>query len=327
MITKKFTLRLSLFLIYFSLSSFLGEKIYSQNVTISSTVPSSLTVCHTSDTFYISILNETTNELNTPNITINLPEGIEYIPGTMNESTSKSLQEFNISNLEQVIFSSSNIPAGDSLKYSIEIRASVAAVDYLLLGNVIRNQITIAYSSGSTSAQSNSYNLLYAALNIISISPVSKSLFSGETFTREITIVNAGYGSLSSFYISDIRNNTSLDLMSSNIGLLNTNKDSIFLSGNDFSSIGNNDAFFDSNESISIIQTLQGNGCQNVTTTSVIEAHWGCDLALRSTASSYAHGTITYKEPNLTVSTTSYIDPCFGANVASEQQIVFSNTG
>ena len=303
------------------------KSVSSQNVTINTVVPPSITVCQEPDTFQVAIINETQSPLTSPQITIEFPLGVSYVSGTLQESTSQNLQVANISNLQHPVFSANTIVAGDSLKFSVVFEASIPAVDYLLQGNLFRNKVKINYGGYLVTAQSNTYNLLYAALNIVGVSPTSKSLNSGDTYNRSISVVNAGYGKLSEFYLTESQNNTGLEVLSSNFGSLNATKDTLFLSGADFTSIGNGDDYFDSNEGINVVYTLQGSGCQNQTVTSSLQAHWGCEGQVRSTSASYAHATISYNAPNLNTSATAYLNPCFDPGTGSEQKLVITNSG
>ena len=183
-----------------------------------------------------------------------LPTGIAYIPGSLSELTQFNVQEQNTNNTHQPVFVSNDIPSGDSLKFSISVYATVSAVDHLLQGNTFRNNVSISYEGGSMNHSSTAYNLLYAALNIISVDPTSQALNSGDTYYRNITIVNAGYGKLSNFFITDNRNHPGLLLDSSNVGTLSATGDTVFLTASDFANVGNGDAFFDSNESITILK-------------------------------------------------------------------------
>lgn len=306
---------------------FLPFLAYPQTVSISSEVPITLTVCQPADSFRISLVNDGSTSLSSPQVESWLPSGIQYVPGSLVEETNHSMAEASLANLERPAFSVNAIPAGDSLVFTVATRALPEAIDFLLAGNTFRNKVKLYHGGDSNIHQSAAYNLLYAALSITNLNPVSKSLSPGEIYSRSIRVANAGYGRVSSFYITDERAIAGLNLIASNLGQLNSAGDTIFLDGTDFQTIGNGDGYFDSNESITVQETLQASGCQSTTITSNIRAHWGCDGTVRSTVSSYAHASLGYDAPNIQVALTSDLDACFGSGVASTQELRLTNNG
>lgn len=318
--------RLSQHFVIFFLLFLVNTKIKAQ-VQIDSVEPFSITACGDQEEFQITLSNNTELPLSNPVVEMELPAGIFYVGSSLSESTNFSLAEGNISNLNKPSFTLADLPAGESAIFTIQAIATVEAVNYLLEGNLTRNKITIQFTGGSESIYSSNYNLLYAALNITAVSPTSKTLTSGNTFQRNITIVNAGYGKLSTFDLTDERNDTGIALIQANFGVVNANKDKITLSASDFQAIGNLDGFFDPGESITVIETLEASGCDNKTVTSTINTSWGCDSFMREGTQTYAHATINYKTPNIGVNITESLDACFGSGEASSQLVKLTNNG
>ena len=305
--------------IYFPLTAI------SSGIVINTTVSPELEVCGSSETFEILITNNSASTLQNPTVKVQLPTGIEYVDGSLNKSTIRNLQEQNILQDTALYFSSNNIPSGDSIKFTINIVAKTESVTYQNLGNLFRNNTTLTHDAGSETDESDSYNILYPALTILSVSPNSGSILSGNSTTRDISIINGGNGKTSTLYITDIRNSGILNVTGVNIGTING--DTITLSGSDFTSIGNGDTYFDQNESITITETLSGTSCSDITVTSNIKAHWGCNDDLISTSSSYANLTIDFQNPNLKLLATQTLESCFGSGVASEQTLRVINKG
>ncbi|MEM7036755.1 MAG: hypothetical protein AAF570_07240, partial [Bacteroidota bacterium] len=86
-------------------------------------------------------------------------------------------------------------------------------------------------------------------------------------------------------------------------------------------------ARLDQNESLTITETLSGTSCTDVTVTSAIVAHWGCEGPVISTSTSYASITVDFQSPNLKLTTTESLDACFGAGEGSEQSLMLRNSG
>ncbi|MGB0402978.1 MAG: FG-GAP-like repeat-containing protein [Salibacteraceae bacterium] len=293
------------------------------SVNVSTTVPQELTVCSEAESFGIKIMNNSNNTLTNLSMELQLPTGIEYLPNSLAESTNKNVQQQNSTSL---VFSANNLAIGDSIIFEVDLKAVVSSINYQQLGNIFRNQVKVNYNSTAKTHTSNAYNVLYAALNITQISPKNQTMISGDTITRAIKVVNAGNGKIASFELSDIRTVVGVDLVASDVGQLNTTLDTITLSGADFTSIGNGDAFFDKNESITITQTLVANGCNAVTVSSALNTIWGCLGEERVSSTTYGNVSINLKNPSLSISSKASLSSCF-ASEKSAQEITLINNG
>ncbi len=296
------------------------------NPEISTIVIPEITVCDDAEVFQVTIKNVSLSSLNAPLIQITLPTGIKYVLGSVSESTNSNVSQSNTSDLGAPVFSANNLNAGDSIKFEIEIEAGIPTIVYQQQGNVFRNLVNLTYTGGSENHTSNAYNVLYAALSILSVSPTSQTAVTGDSVTRSITIINAGNGKLSSFSLSDVRNLAGVDLILTNIGTLNGAQNEITLSGSDFSAIGNNDSYFNTDEQITLVQTLVASGCSENTVTSTLNTSWGCDSETRESSNSYAHVSIELKNPSLGISSTDDLSACFSTE-QSGQQIELTNNG
>ncbi|NJB82469.1 FG-GAP-like repeat-containing protein [Wenyingzhuangia aestuarii] len=314
--------------ILFTLTMLFSIISYSQEtIEITSIVPTGITVCDTSENFQVSITNNSTNTITTPNIVVKLPTGIEYISSSIQEESNFSVQESNITDNTNLVFTCNNIPADAVVNFTIQTKAIVNAIAYQQQGNIFRNQISLNYNqTESIKKTSNAYNVYYGALNIIKVSPTAKTVTTGDSFSREITIVNAGNGRLNSFQLATTQNKAGLILSETNLGTLNTTKDTLTLSTSDFETIGNNDGYFDTNEKIIVTQTFNAEGCTAYTVTSTMNTAWGCNNNIRSATNSYANTTIQLTKPNLNISAKSSLSSLF-AQEASPQEITLANTG
>ena len=294
-------------------------------ITLSSTTTPEITVCGQSENFQVKLKNDSSSALSGVSITVQLPTGIAYVQSSLTELTNYNVQEQSVGG-STLVFSANNLAAADSIVFNLATTANILAIAYQQQGNVFRNDVSLSAASGQVLHSSNAYNVLYAALSIISVSPTSQTVITGDAVTRNITIVNAGNGKLSEFKLTDIRNNAGVDLSSTNLGTLNATADTITFSGADFAGIGNNDGYFNTNESITITQTLTASGCVANTVTSTIKTIWGCEGLIRQSSNSYGHVSVNLKNPNLSISSTESLSSCF-ASQNSPQQITLTNNG
>ena len=324
---KKFINHLSkiistILLIVVLLISYSGK---SQTCTISLSNPGSITVCDNPETITITVINSDTIPMENNSMLLTLPTGIQYSVGSLSEATSFNVQESNTTNLSAVTFTSNTLPVGDTIIFSVDILAKMDAIDYVLAGNTLRNQLTDSFNGGSSSQTSGSYNLYYGVLNFTTISPSSYSIYSGETYQRTLTLTNSGNGRISSFKILDTHN-SSIAITSVNNGTLNGGGSEISFTATDFHSVGNNDDYFDQGESITVVETIQAAGCESGTVESVINSSWGCDSQRQGT-DNHAYTTIDLATPTLSVSTSEELSTCFGSGDASTQSITLTNNG
>jgi len=316
-----FKLFSSIFLILFFVI-----KLQSQEVVISITNPAGVNVCDTSETVLINIQNITSATLESISMDIILPTGIEYEPSSIINLSNYYVQEQDITNLSSIVLTANDLHGDSTISFSIGIKATMEAITYQNNGNVFRNDITVYYDGGMENEISNAFNLYYPVLSIVSVTPSTKSINSGDSFTRQVTIVNAGNGRASSFLLSDIHDE-GIELTSVDVGVLNETNDTISISEIDFINIGNNDNYFNTNESIVITQTISASGCQSATITSTIFNLWGCENPMIQGSNTYAHTSVSLKNPNISVSTTNELTSCFGMGSSSDHTITLKNNG
>ena len=315
---KHFTFALLMTLVF-------SEHLFTQGITLNISASAELMVCDDPGLMTMTINNNSGNNIANPDIEIALPQGIDYQIGSISNITNHNVTAVNTSNNSQLSFSANQLNHGDSIVFSINYVANQSAITHQNNGNIFRNQLKLIYNGNNTTKQSNSYNILYPALSILQASPTSQTILSGGQTNRSIHIINGGNGRASEIYITDVFNSAVLNLSSVNIGQISG--DTIILSGNDFNSIGNFDNYFDQNESITIIETLSGTSCQDVTITSDIKAHWGCESSKLSSESSYCNVSIDFQTPSLKLIPTSSISNCFGPSESSEQTLAITNIG
>ena len=293
-------------------------------INITSSVQQELLVCGASSVFEVKIHNDQPTIINNISVSIQLPQGILYDTASLLDLAQSGAAESNISDLQNPVLSFNDLNSGDSIVFSIQTNAITNAVAHQQAGNIFRNDVVLTHSTGSETHQSAAYNILFPALNILSVAPSSQTAISGDTVTRAITIVNAGYGRAESIYVSDVRNGTEVILTSSNPGQLNNTNDTISLSGSDFASIGNGDAYFDLGETIVLTQKLVLSGCNATTVTSSINAHWGCEGDIITTPTSYGHVSLQLKSPNIVSTIENNENTCAGL---SSKSLLLVNTG
>ena len=294
-----------------------------QSITWNNTVPSNISVCLGTENFDISLTNNTGNTLTDLTIRVQLPTGIDYSVGSLTNVSGGSVSEQSVSNTEDITFSASNVQIGATLSFRISADADMDAYNYVIAGGILRNTITATYSGGADTTQTESYSLYYPALSITTVDALSESVYAGQTFTRQVTIVNGGYGSATSLTLKDTHD-SNLQVVGTDVGTLNTSTEEIIVSVSDFTAIGDGDGYFEQNESITITQTIKATGCTS--TQSTLEAVWGCGSTQVGSNKKYPYTSITLYNPSIAVSASGNFDVCDVGN-AQSQSVTITNSG
>ncbi len=293
-----------------------------QSITWNNTVPSNISVCLGTENFDISLTNNSGDTLENLTIRVQLPSGVDYSVGSLTNVTGGSVSEQNVSNTEDITFSASDLLDGATLSFRIAADADMDTYNFVIGGGVLRNTLTATYTGGADTTQTNSYNLYYPALSITTVNSLSASVYAGQTFTRQVTIVNGGYGATTSFTLKD-SHDSNVQVIATDVGTLNTSTEEITVSVNDFTAIGDGDGYFDQNESITITQTIKATGCTS--TQSTLKAVWGCGSEVNSNIK-YPYTTITLYNPSIAVSANANFDVCDVGN-AQSQSVTITNSG
>ncbi|MEL6635632.1 MAG: CRTAC1 family protein [Bacteroidota bacterium] len=294
-----------------------------QDFSFSLSVPTDVEVCGDQATFGFSFTNEASTPLSNLSIDIALPNGLVY-EGDFSESSAFNVQAQSTSNSRALTFTANPLPAGQTISFTFSASADFTAMSRHKGGSVFRNSITVNYGSGSAeSGQSSAYNIIYPALSIIDVNSVNRSAYVGEVFTRDVTIINGGYGKLSTFTLKDIRSG-GLDLTATSLGVIGSGNDEIVFSASDFTGTGNGDGWLDRNESITVTQTFQVIGCSDIS--SEIYAVWGCDGQTENSNNEFPYTTVSLFLPDLNITPTVNFNTCITGS-PDAQALTLTNNG
>lgn len=290
-------------------------------VTFSSTQPSNLYVCGTSGTFTVTLTNSSASLVDNPRLTIKLPNGIEYLPGSVVNAT-----EFDISDLDSVLVDLTDIPAGNSITITFQAAAKCPSITLIENDIDIENKYRVDYVGNYDSYTSLPYDVGTPSIVFQGITNQTYTGLVGQTFTRTITIKNSGNAPLADFTLDDIHGagiqvNTMSPGTFNNIGLTAR----LQLGASEFSSIGDMDGLLDPNEQIVISQSITIISCTGVN--SNYQAYWGCNSQTCATTLQNGNVVIQNGVPIITYSVTASNNTCYGGSNISTQRLRISNTG
>ncbi|MEM6342252.1 MAG: FG-GAP-like repeat-containing protein [Bacteroidota bacterium] len=290
------------------------------------TTPNEITVFDEAKTFTVEYVNSSSFPLTGQSIVIGLPDGVNYVSGSVSNLSGHNVQEVDVSNDASLTFSAGDLPVAGTLSFTIEYEADLDGRTYMVNGNTPRNSFDLTTNEGTLSDQSQAYNILHAALSITNISPTTVTVNPGVTTSRTISIINGGYGRLNALYLVDVYG-SGLTLSAIDVGTLSATADTLFLSGSDFNGIGNGDNYFDSFESMDLTETILATGCTDMTVQSTIDIYWGQGAQIQNDDQSFAYLDIDIVNPDLAVVAQDSLNTCYAAGEASQQSITLTNNG
>lgn len=294
-------------------------------ITISSVVPSSITICGQSKVFSFTINNPSAFNLTSVTVSLTMPTGLNYQLGSVVNATQVSVSPANAPT-----FTLANIPSLSSVVVSYTASADCNILTYLSLGYPTENQIQVNYTAGSNTTfdthTTQQYFVKQPNVSITSITNQSYNGTIGGSFSRCITITNGGTGELSTFTLTDVHGN-GLQITAASPGLWTSNAgtETYLFSANEFTAIGNGNGLFETGESITICETVSISNCSSVFST--FTSGWGCNGQSCQTSVSTANVVFPNFVPNLVITPQPNTNVCLGPGNLSPQTLKIVNTG
>lgn len=319
---RKFTFFVALTFICFSLFS---QAQLGSHITISSSVPSELTICGQAKAFSFTINNPSPFTLTNVSVNLVMPSGVVYQAGSVTNAVATNTVPLNAP-----VFSISNIPTLSSVVVTFTASANCDVLAFLSAGNPIENMITVNYTANSTAFYNthttNNYLIKQPNLSITNVTNQSYAGAIGGTFSRCVTIINGGLGELSAVTLKDVHGN-GLQITAVNSGAWTSagGTETIILGPADFATIGNNNGLFESGESITVCETVSILNCSSVL--SSFEASWGCGNQACQTTLSSANIVFPNFIPNLRITPQGSQVTCLAPGNVSTQQLKVENIG
>ncbi|MDF2448156.1 MAG: hypothetical protein K0R26_660 [Bacteroidota bacterium] len=312
---------------FFLISLFFSVNVFSTGgyITISSVVPSDVTVCGQGKLFSFTINNPSAFNLTAVSVDLTMPAGLNYQIGSVTNATFSSGTATNTP-----VFTLANIPANSSIVVTYTASANCEILNYLSLGLPTENQIKVNYTANSTLCfDTHTTQVFIVKQPNVSITSVTNQSYNGAigaSYTRCITITNGGTGELSTFSLTDNHGN-GITLTAATPGSWTSipGTETYVLTATEFVNIGNGNAFFETGESITICETVTINNCSSVF--SSYEASWGCNSQACQTSVSTANVVFPNFVPNLVITPQPTANVCLGVGNLSQQTLVIVNTG
>lgn len=207
--------------------------------------------------------------------TLNFPNGITYLPGTVVGAT-----ESNISNLGAPVFSLANLAGGASVSFTLNVAADCPLVGAINSGQTFSNGIVVNYMGGNNQITSSLFPVETGLLNISTVTPPAASGQKGDVIMRTITMKNTRQGPIKALKFRDTHfPGISIELIG---GINQSNTPTQFtadIPGSYFTNFGNGNDLLEFDEEITLVEkvTIEDCGIPSFTNQSLIVIGWGCD--------------------------------------------------
>ncbi len=292
----------------------------------------SLDVCRDSSELEVS-LTITDIDADNASVTVNLPNGIVYIAGSLVSGSSNNgltIAEGTISDLNQPTFTiaPADLVNGDQLTFTLTRTAECSALVAAQGGAVFKDSIIVETDAGMVSEENpllNTYDVLFPSISLLT--PIAVTGAVNSTHDRDIKITNGGFGCLNevSFYCvnTDVTHN-SLTASGTIISSVQTSGDTTFylLDAAIIAGFGNGDACFDNGEEITLVENFTINNCAAST---VYNASWGCNGSVCQEQSKNGQINISNGVPN--ISTQEVLVSSGNSCVNAVFEVTYTNNG
>ena len=297
---------------------------------LTSTVPTAVTVCDSARTFSLSVVNGAGVAASAITVTLHLEAGQKYVAGSLSGT---GVSQSNITDLQNPIFSVTNFSSGARpFSFKVASGCDLIAATGVSGGQTLQLEADLNYTTNSVAKNSHhvsiDYSKKYAALSITNVTNKNYTGNLGNTYTRVITIKNGGYGRVSNFSFTTVH--TAVTSITAVTGTATWNSNS--LTGTEtytvtnFTGVGNGDAYFDLNEIITITETVLVNQCATPPTTTQFTVMWGCNAQTCQNSIESASTAISARLPVIAF-TTPIVTSILCDGVSYNQQIRIQNTG
>ncbi|MCB9261957.1 MAG: gliding motility-associated C-terminal domain-containing protein [Flavobacteriales bacterium] len=291
-------------------------------VTISSKLPTEVSICGAQKEVEMSVHNITTSTVSGIWIKVNLPNGVNYVSGSISGT---NVTEKSITNLQAPEFYLPDLTIAQGSTFVFKIRSDCDLETFLTSGGIPKINATCNYTGGSVTHTSNPFNVFQPSVNITGITNQYYNGNFGEVFIRQITIKNSGKGEVSGFTIKQTPE-TGLKMLGINGGntsVLGTVFTTVFDS-TQFKNMGNGDVYFSQNEVITLVDTIKIIACSKLN--AYMSLQWGCNSKNCKTTNYSTQVNLINKAPLLKYIVKTANNNCFDGS-SNKQQLILVNAG
>ncbi|MCC6461365.1 MAG: gliding motility-associated C-terminal domain-containing protein [Saprospiraceae bacterium] len=249
------------------------SSLFSQNINITYQNPDQLLVC-SADTMLIQVQNNTGSAIPLAFLDLELPSGLEYLPGSASGAT-----EFSISTPNNPILSLGALAPGALLTVRVQLYAACGLVEAINSAQLFSVLLRVRAGTITEQLTTTKFQIQTSLLVITQVDNDSVSGEKGEMVVRTLHVRNTRLGAVQHLFIRDLHP-AGIDIQVA--GALNEQNTptaySAYFDGNFFKAFGDQDSLFEFGETILIEEkiTITDCGIPSFLCRSKLIAEWSC---------------------------------------------------
>jgi len=166
--------------------------------------PQGLTICNGNSLLQVQ-LDAAAASTTGASITVQLPTGIEYVPGSITTVSSTAAltisEDGGTANAPKFKIDQSVIAVADRIVFTLRRSAACAARTFILGGGTFRDSVSATIGGATTSENSSTYQVDYPVFSFIQPATQTNAVVGGN-YTRTFTINNGGNGCATAVHFS-----------------------------------------------------------------------------------------------------------------------------
>ncbi len=233
--------------------------------------PDQLAVC-ASDTFFVSVRNQTGAPVAGASLTVTLPAGVQYVPGSI-----AGASELNLNNLEQPLFRLPDLGAGALAALRFQVYADCALSAAINAGQLFSAVLEVKSGAISEWATTPNFQIQTSLLVIVQVDNAVLSGEYGDTLVRTIHVRNTRLAPVRHLFLRDTSQGGFTVHAPGATAEQQTGSDyRAYFSGAFFSQFGNGDTLLDFGETVRIVERLKIDTCTSAKSRSYLSVAWSC---------------------------------------------------
>jgi gliding motility-associated-like protein/uncharacterized repeat protein (TIGR01451 family) len=233
--------------------------------------PDQLAVC-ASDTFFVSVRNQTGAPVAGASLTVTLPAGVQYVPGSI-----AGASELNVSNLEQPVFRLPDMGAGALAALRFQVYADCALTAAINAGQLFSANLGVHSGALSEQATTTKFQIQTSLLVIVQVDNAVLSGEYGDTLVRTIHVRNTRLAPVRHLFLRDTSQG-GFTVQALGVATEQQTGDDYraYFTGAFFSQFGNGDTLLDFGETVRIVERLKIDTCISTKSRSYLAVAWSC---------------------------------------------------
>ncbi|MEM6771426.1 MAG: hypothetical protein AAF597_12665, partial [Bacteroidota bacterium] len=308
--------------------------------------PEGLTVCLDSSalTVRLTILN---NDVDNLSIQVNMPDGVEYIPGSLETlpatNNGATVQEADISMLQNPVFNLdvTDLDLSDIIEFRLERAAFCPAIPFSDMGGIFQDTVVVAHDVQTDTEISSTYATLFGSIiNVYDPGVADLVVDNVGTYCRFFELRQGGLGSIPNSLNHTVTVDTAVENHELYVGGVLVVPNSVTLVGGnnvfDYTFTFNEEPFltaigetFDNGEILRVEECFDILQCVQDDNVMTHQARWGCEGELCQTSTPISGSVaVDYDIPDLVIALVQDSLPaCYDGAAIGETIFRVVNTG